>query len=87
MKRYAPLAALAALSLVAACGDKDAPEPQNETTGAMMPDTDAVAGTGSQTAPDAADTGAVPADGSPPPVETNPPSAQQPAPGAPATTP
>jgi uncharacterized lipoprotein YbaY len=62
MTRLACLGLAAALAVsLAACGDKDkgAPEPQNETTAATMPDTDAVANTGAVTAPDAGATGAV----------------------------
>ena len=67
MNRLTSIGAAAVLACVAsACGPKDAPEPQNEITGAMMPDTDAAANTGAATAPDAAATGAVPADGSAP---------------------
>jgi hypothetical protein len=53
------LAAALAVSLAACGGDKSAPEPQNETTAATMPDTDAVANTGATTAPDAGATGAM----------------------------
>ena len=64
MNRLTACGAAAVLALAAtACGPKDAPEPANETTGAMMPDTDSVANTGAETAPDAGSTGAVPAEG------------------------
>ena len=38
-RKTATFATAAALLLVAACGEKTAPEPQNEVTGAAMPDT------------------------------------------------
>jgi hypothetical protein len=69
MKPLTCLAAAAVLALsLNACSKKDAPEPQNENTGAMMPDTDATAGTGNMTAPDAGDTGTIPMNGAAPPV-------------------
>jgi hypothetical protein len=61
MNRLTVCGAAAVLALAAAaCGPKGAPEPQNEATAAMMPDTDAAANTGAATAPDAGDTGAAP---------------------------
>ena len=70
MRLILTLAAVSALALsTAACGNPNA-------TGAAMPDTDAVAGTGAQTAPDAGVTGAVPADGSPPPMQATSPAAE-----------
>jgi hypothetical protein len=66
MHRLTACGAAAILALAAAaCGPKDAPEPANEATGAMMPDTDSVANTGATVAPDAGATGAVPAEGAP----------------------
>jgi hypothetical protein len=76
------LAAAAALALAAAlsaCSQENtsAPEPAGETTGAMMPDTNAPPAapkdaSGLAQAPDASATGVVPADGSPPPVQPPP---------------
>ena len=71
MRLILTLAAVSALALSAsACSDKP------NATGAAMPDTDAVAGTGAATAPDAGVTGAVPADGSPPPMQATSPAAE-----------
>lgn len=70
MRLILTLAAVSALALsAAACGKPNA-------TGAAMPDTDAVAGTGAETAPDAGVTGAVPTDGSPPPMQATSPAAE-----------
>ena len=83
MKPFACLGVAAALALtLGACSKKDAPEPQNENTGAMMPDTDAVAGSGNATAPDAGDTGAIPMNGAAPPVHPEPVKPDQNAPPA-----
>jgi hypothetical protein len=83
MKNFTCLCAAAALALsLAACSKKDAPEPQNETTGAMMPDTDAAAGAGDMTAPDAGDTGTIPMNGAAPPVHPEPVRPDQNAPSA-----
>lgn len=77
MKTALAVAAVAALALTtAACGQKDTPEPQNEATGAMMPDTDTAAATGAETAPDAGATGTVPADGSAAPMQPTSPAAE-----------
>ena len=71
MRLILTLAAVSALALsTTACNDKP------NATGAAMPDTDAVAGTGAETAPDAGVTGAVPADGSPPPMQATSPAAE-----------
>ncbi|HQT55894.1 MAG: hypothetical protein Q8N10_08950 [Phenylobacterium sp.] len=71
MRLILTLAAVSALALsAAACSDKP------NATGAAMPDTDSVAGTGAATAPDAGVTGAVPADGSPPPMQATSPAAE-----------
>ncbi len=69
MRLILTLAAVSALALSACNGKPNA-------TGAAMPDTDAVAGTGAETAPDAGVTGAVPADGSPPPMQATSPAAE-----------
>lgn len=71
------LMGLSSLSLLAACGQKEAAEPANETTGAMMPDTDAAQSQaqtqqGPVTAPDAGATGAVPSTGAQDPGLTTP---------------
>ncbi|MFD3262986.1 hypothetical protein [Phenylobacterium ferrooxidans] len=71
MRLILTLAAVSALALsAAACSDKP------NATGAAMPDTDSVVGTGAATAPDAGVTGAVPADGSPPPMQATSPAAE-----------
>lgn len=71
MRLILTLAAVSALALsAAACSDKP------NATGAAMPDTDSVAGTGAATAPDAGVTGAVPTDGSPPPMQATSPAAE-----------
>ena len=71
MRLILTLGAVSALALsAAACSDKP------NATGAAMPDTDSVAGTGAATAPDAGVTGAVPADGSPPPMQATSPAAE-----------
>ena len=65
------LSAAASLSLtLAACG-RGEPEPQNEQTGAMMPDTSQPVAN----PPDAGVTGVVPTEGAPP-VQPGPPAAQ-----------
>lgn len=67
-------AVMVALSVAGSACDQR-PEPQGETTGAAMPDTNQgapVQGPVQTAAPDAGDTGVVPADGSPPPVQPSP---------------
>src|SRR5690606_5875389 len=74
------LALTATLALAfGACSRQNtaAPEPAGETTGAMMPDTNAPPAlqkdaAGLAQAPDAAATGVVPADGSTPPTQPSP---------------
>lgn len=67
------MAAAAAALTLSACGEKDAPEPQNEVTGAAMPDT----GQFGPNPPDAGATGTVPASGDVPVQPTGPSQPQQ----------